>query len=286
MKSASGAMDTLLSSGGPFFIADLYTITLQDTTVLRYTNCDVPLTVSGQTYLNNGPILKRDKTRLTLGLETSSMTVSIYADDTVLLGGIPMLQAFRIGALDGATLQVDMLIAPDWTNVTAGAITMFIGTVTDVELSRIEAKVTVSGLTDKFDMVLPKNPYAPGCANTLFDTNCKAVKASFTIAKSVSAISTNYVVQTSSTSMSPYSRWSQGSIIFTSGVNNGKSRSIKSASGSGIVLSNPLTLPPGIGDTFNLVMGCDHTRTTCTGVFSNLVNFRGFPYVPNPESIA
>jgi hypothetical protein len=45
----------------------------------------------------------------------------------------------------------------------------------------------------------------------------------------------------------------------------------------------PLQSTPTPGDTFTVYQGCDHTPGTCASKFSNLANFRGFPYVPPPQ---
>lgn len=34
------------------------------------------------------------------------------------------------------------------------------------------------------------------------------------------------------------------------------------------------------GDVFDVVAGCDKRKETCAAKFSNLVNFRGFPFMP------
>jgi hypothetical protein len=40
---------------------------------------------------------------------------------------------------------------------------------------------------------------------------------------------------------------------------------------------------PVAGDNFVVYKGCDKTMTICQNRFSNLANFRGFPFVPPPE---
>ena len=47
----------------------------------------------------------------------------------------------------------------------------------------------------------------------------------------------------------------------------------------------PLPNVPAVGDTFSVFPGCDKTKTTCAGKFSNIARFRGFPFVPVPETI-
>jgi hypothetical protein len=45
----------------------------------------------------------------------------------------------------------------------------------------------------------------------------------------------------------------------------------------------PLLVVPAPGDTFTVTFGCDKTMATCN-LFSNIQNFRGFPYVPPAET--
>ena len=78
----------------------------------------------------------------------------------------------------------------------------------------------------------------------------------------------------------------QGQITFTSGANNGLSRLIKSfkhTSGA-ITLATPLPTAPAAADTFTALPGCDLSMATCTSKFSNLLHFRGTPFVPTPET--
>ena len=45
-----------------------------------------------------------------------------------------------------------------------------------------------------------------------------------------------------------------------------------------------LPAAPSAGDTFTCYPGCDRALLTCTNKFGNQVNFRGYPYIPSPES--
>jgi hypothetical protein len=48
----------------------------------------------------------------------------------------------------------------------------------------------------------------------------------------------------------------------------------------------PWLSPVAVGDTFQLLPGCDHTTATCNATFQNLDRFGGFPYIPPPEAAA
>lgn len=76
----------------------------------------------------------------------------------------------------------------------------------------------------------------------------------------------------------------QGTITFTGGPCAGLSRTIKAGDGSGLTLAYALPQAPAIGDPFTAYVGCDKTMATCAGRFNNLAQFRGFPFIPVPET--
>ena len=40
-----------------------------------------------------------------------------------------------------------------------------------------------------------------------------------------------------------------------------------------------------IGDSFDIIAGCDKTASICSGRFSNIINFRGFPDIPGTDKM-
>lgn len=70
---------------------------------------------------------------------------------------------------------------------------------------------------------------------------------------------------------------------FTGGIvklASGATRFIISHTSSSITLSRPFTESVG-GATIEMFAGCDHLKSTCMSKFNNLLNFGGFPYIPN-----
>lgn len=53
--------------------------------------------------------------------------------------------------------------------------------------------------------------------------------------------------------------------------------------GSIIQLSTPMPRNIDIGTTYSITRGCDREWKTCKNVYNNLVNYRGFPFVPGIE---
>ena len=151
-----------------------------------------------------------------------------------------------------------------------------------IETGRI--KLTVNGLTRLLNTAYPRNYFLPHCNNALFDASCTLVAANFAVNGSVSAAGSATVFDTNLTQADNY--FALGYIVWTSGANNGIKCFVKSyANASGqITLAYPIS-PPAAGDTFTAYPGCDKLQSTCSGTFNNLPHYRGFPYVPTPETL-
>ena len=78
--------------------------------------------------------------------------------------------------------------------------------------------------------------------------------------------------------------YAQGTLVFTTGANLAVSAGIRSAGAGLLTLAAPLRVVPAPGDTFTAYQGCDHTLATCGSKFNNTAHFRGFPFVPVPET--
>jgi uncharacterized phage protein (TIGR02218 family) len=281
MKSVSAALITLLA-GNQFIFADLYTITTITGGVFRYTNADIDLTVSGNAFLSTGPRIKRGQTRTIVGLEVDTLELTLYADTTNLIGGVPILQALQNGALDGAYVKLERVFMATWGDTSAGTIILFTGRVSEAQFSRTEANVKIKSDLELLNVQMPRNLYQPSCLHTLFDSGCGILKSSNAHANTVASGSTKSLLICGSAI--PASFYDQGTVTFTSGLNNGVTRTIKSNSAGAINLSYPLQAAPSAGDTFNAYPGCDKTQSTCTNKYGNVANFRGFPYIPIAET--
>lgn len=291
MKSATPELQALFDTGGPFCIANCYTITTKSGSVIRVTDADIDVVAGGFTFVKNSILIQREKISNVLGLETSTIALTIMADDSILTPtGQPFIQAIGNGFLDGAIISVQKVFAADWSlmqqtgSIPKGRLSMFDGVVRDTKISTNEAKVTVVSLAYKFDTMLPGNAYGPSCSNTLYDTKCGVNKASHTMTTfSEGAMATNF----SFVVYGITADYLLGTVEFTEGPNAGVKRTITGVNVSTefITVSQPFPIQP-TGEEVRVYKGCDRTLATCTARFANQANYRGFPYVPNPESIA
>lgn len=273
---------TFLANNTEFRMADLYTITLTAGTVLRYTTWDSTLVVLGNTFLTGPPNFERTAIEEKIGMDVSTIELTIKASTTDLINGVPILQAIGMGLFDGATFKIERLFM-DSNGVQIGKVIRFAGFIGPVdELGRSYGKISVEAGTKLLQMQLPAVVLQPGCTNTLFDARCGLVKASFAEALTVQAGSTvNKLISLSAKADTYYDN---GQIAFTSGANAGLVKAVKQYQGQQFTFNSPLPFLPSAGDAFTAYPGCDKTQATCTNKFSNLVNFEGFPYVPAPET--
>lgn len=283
MKSASPGLIALLNSSQQFIMADLYTFVLIGGTVLRYTGAEGMLMVGGSVFDGTTILIDRSKIRTVIGVEVDTLDLTIQALPTHLIGSTPFLTALKNGALDGATVKVERCFMPTWGDTSLGTVILFSGRVADMEVGRTEAKVRVNSDLELLNIQMPRNLYQPGCLNTLYDGACTLAKASFGVAGTVGAGSTRNLL---SNGLAQAAGWfDMGTVTITSGVNAGVSRSVKQYSPGVLALMNPLVSACAPGDTFTVYAGCDKAQATCSAKFNNLANFRGFPYVPVPESV-
>jgi hypothetical protein len=76
-----------------------------------------------------------------------------------------------------------------------------------------------------------------------------------------------------------------GSVKFTSGQNAGFSMEVKAFAPGVVTLAMALPYAIGAGDTYTITAGCDRQFGTCKNRWSNVVHFRGEPYIPGQDTI-
>lgn len=284
MKTASANLIALLNTATEAYHADLYTFTLIDGSIYRFTSAETDLITGGNTFQTAGPLLQRGKVRTVIGLQVDSLDVSIFADENILLNGVPWLKAITNGVLDGAYLKLERAIMPTWGDLTnGGTLISFMGRVSEIVVSRTEAKLTVNSDLELLNIQIPRNLYQPGCVHTLYDTGCTLNRASYAISTTVSSTSTTSSVNASAlTQAAGY--FDLGVLQFTTGQNAGVRRTVKSFSPGVVSLSYPLPYAPAISDSFTIWPGCDKQKDTCDTKFANKANFKGMPYIPQPEN--
>jgi len=300
MKPASLALQSLLASR-QFFAADLYTFTLCGGSTLRYCAGDADITANGNTYPaggQTGPYFDRkdnkSKCHWKIGVEVDTLSLDVLPG-SALVNGVPFLSAARMGVFDGAELTLERAFMPNYGNTAAGTVVMFAGRIAEIDCGRSIATLQVNSHLELLNLSLPRNLYQAGCLNCLYDSGCGVSAAAALSAGKVGPGSTpsaiimaslNAALNFGLATVSQAGWFDQGYVAFSGAtVNAGFQRAVKSWDGTTLFLAAPLPRMPAAGESFAAYPGCDKSLTGCAK-FGNTARFRGFPFIPVPETAA
>jgi Uncharacterized conserved protein (DUF2163)/Phage conserved hypothetical protein BR0599 len=206
VRNFPGPLISLLNAGPTqLLLANLYTFTLVNGTVLRFTDFDDDITISGVTWQNAPPIVERENIKWTVGTEVDTLDIDISDDGSTLVDGIPLLQAFQLRYFDNATVQLDrafMVPGGSWIATTNG--TFFTGQVGPIEgLGRSTMKLTVRSMLQLLTTSLPINLIQPGCRWTLFSPGCTLLRSAFAVSGIIASGSNKGTLQSNLTNPGP-----------------------------------------------------------------------------------
>lgn len=128
--------------------------------------------------------------------------------------------------------------------------------------------------------------YSLECQADFCDTRCKLNAADFTDnGKVTSGFGGNMSFGGTITISTPRPAgfYNFGNVTWLTGKNKGVVSEVKNWDGTTFALRLPTGYPIALGDTFSVIAGCDKSLTTCES-FQNVINMRGFPYVPGLDT--
>ena len=312
MKPASTALVNFLNDPANLSAIqiDLYTFRLTSGEILRYSGGNTALTLPAAAFPTGsinfgaaqtfalGPRFGRSKVSNKIGVEPAELDIDVLAGGNDLVGTWTFANAVRMGIFDGATVELDRFFAPLQTNgagaidTSLGCLLWFYGHVADCDIGRSKISIKVKSLMNLLALQqMPRRLYGAGCSHIFGDTMCgydrvnglNALGAPTYVGQQTYAAITGSSQSAIVVGSALNAAYIQGTIIGATGANAGFTRTISNIIGAEIYLLKPWLLPVTIGDTFNILPGCDHTVATCNGVFQNLLRFGGMPFVPPPE---
>lgn len=275
MKTIPSALQTHYDSGCTT-LARLWKVTRRDATVLGFTDHDQALVFGGTTY------------QPTSGFDASAIAsrADMAVDNLEVLGvleaGGITAESIEAGLWDGAAIEIRQV---NWADLTMGAEILRVGELGNIQRRRGQYVAELRGLQQKLQNSIIR-VIAPTCDAVLGDARCGVDLGSdpdFQVTGTVTAV-TNRRQFTASALALPDDWFTGGDVVFTSGANNGVRMDVKHhLSGGSVELQLPLPYDIAIGNTFTITVGCDKTKATCVAKFDNLLNFRGFSFVPGQD---
>lgn len=229
----------------------------------HYTDGDVSFVYDGDTY--DPATINRGNTSAGGSLDVSSLKIEFSLVTT------PVIEYMASNPVDIAWIEISRLFRdqdPPEKYV------IFVGQIKTVSFKGLSAEAEVVGFEHFLRMPIPTFRYQLTCNHRVFDTKCGLNKEDYKTTATVT-------VDVAGTTLTSATFGGYANDYFTRGyvVYGNEKRSITSHTGSAITLSYKMTtLTSGV--TVDTYPGCDGRAETCRDKFNNIVNFLGFPFIP------
>lgn len=280
-RTIDPALQLRLDSGTTS-LCHIVTITRTDGTILRLTDHDENVVVSGQTYVrDNSVAVSAITSSANNGIQATNCNV-IFSDN-----GIAEVDVAR-GVYDKAVMEFAVV---DYEFPSYGKLILLTGILSTMTVTnRRSGQFEVRGLLTRGDTRIGEY-YSAQCRADLGDARCTVALASFTTTGTVSVIETQNKIRVTLATDFANGFFTHGVMTFTSGDNTGVSMEVLNQFDAGggqdsLFLALRMPFDIQVGNTFQIVAGCDKVLNTCKTKFNNIKNFRGEPFVPGPDFIS
>ena len=276
-KTIPAALLTHLQSNSTS-LAYLLTVTRSDATVLRFTSCDQPLTVSAQLY---SPGLSVTSIAQSEGLAVNNLELTVLYDAVFLK---PDFLAGRWDNARWALSECNWASPGDGVNIVGQYVT---GDVKPLATSCvIELRALGQFLQQPVGEVTSRlcrarfADFPTAVAGNLCGKNAAAATVTGTITTATSA----YVMRDSARTEA-LDWFGEGILTFTSGANIGLAQKVKDYAADGtFTFSLPFPFPAIVGDAYSVIAGCRKRLTEdCKTKHANVLNFQGEPHIPGAD---
>jgi uncharacterized phage protein (TIGR02218 family) len=263
MKNLSPINITAAAVGFP---ARVCRITRTDGAVFRIAESDEPVVVEGETFLVV-PGLQIGAVKHTANGEMpSTQIVAVHSSlslfDTAVVD---------VGLFDGARVE---LYTVDRRNLSRKGL-LFTGSIATITYSiENQAIFEVKGLV-QFAKILMTQKRSPMCRTDLFSVLCGVNKDDYDVAATVAAVVDAFNFTVSGLS-NPDGWFNQGVMITAGGTAMEMANWVQSS--QKITTYMPCNRLVEAGMHLTMYPGCDKTLASCTGKFSNALNFQGEPH--------
>jgi uncharacterized phage protein (TIGR02218 family) len=280
-----------LASRAPCWVGELFTYVLPGGTTYRWTSYDRSLAVGGHTWLapiDGAPLITRNRFGVKNTVEVPEFELRLGCSDALLSN---LKTQIHNGIWDGARVEMDRVFMPAPGDTRYGYVLMFDGRQSGAVIDAEGITLTAKGDNVLMNQQAPRNLYQTNCLHTFCDAGCTLSESAYTFTGlAVGAGSTASNITFTVPSGFTIGQFVQGKLTMTSGAASGQVRTVRNAGGTWLNLTYPLYDAPALGDTFNLLLGCDRSQTACQnrspaagGTVNNVQHFRGYPYVPQAE---
>lgn len=254
----------------PFHNVELYEF-VNNVEQMYFTPHEFDVDVNGHLY--NSVALERSN--MTLGAEAAKSALELKVpSDSMLVKRL--LEAALIGETTSVTLLAVKIDQQNCVWDSIGA--RWVGRVVGVDIAADAARIHCESAQVSMKRIGLRRLYSRKCSHVLYSAACGATPV--TGSAIVSAVDGRNVDLDGGVPSSVSSNMAGGWLQ----TPNGMRYMVTSEYGMGVELLYPAPIEPGT--LVSLTVGCDRGINTCYNVFNNVINYGGFPYIPdkNPFS--
>jgi uncharacterized phage protein (TIGR02218 family) len=270
---------TLIETGATT-LARCWEVTRQDGVILGFTDHDRDIEFGGVTYeASSGMTASALESSSQLDIDTVDVMGALISDKL----SEDLLAA---GAYDDAALE---LFVVNWTDV-ASRWRMLTGAIGEVSRGHTAFRAEMRSLTHKVNQERGR-VYSKLCDADLGDVRCgiDLTLPRFRGVGEITEVEGDGVFRVSGLNGFDDRWFDNGLFRFTSGANSGVEidvhHSTRLTSDSQIELWEPQPFTVAPGDDFVVTAGCDKKADTCRDKFANILNHRGFEFIPGNDVV-
>lgn len=282
MKEVGQILSNHLSTSQSFLSCDLYELKLKSGISYYWADTDADVNYGGHTYKGDGPIITREKIATNSTVSVDKLSVTITANQSDQIGGVPVLEVAHNGGLDGATLDLRRAFFDDAGKVIE-CIDLFHGICEVTQGGGFILKISAKSVVQKLNIEYPNRRYYPQCPYSIYSKECGVDIKAYRKTAKVTAVTGTNTVQIDILFEDGY--YTAGGMEWISGPLAGQATQIMDSKNSTIIYMSATNTSPRIGDVAYIYPGCDKTPTTCKSKFNNFSRNRATPYVPLKETI-
>lgn len=234
-----------------------------------FTTHDRPLTIGGIVYEPTASFIAKD-IAANLNLDTDNTEAEALLDSDTLTE-----EDLRAGKWDFSPYRIFQV---NWADLTMGEKKDSIGHLAKVTVNRQTFVAELLGLMEALGTSIGEIT-SPNCRAMLGDERCKFDVGPYTFAGTVDSADPDRYTFIDAARGEEEGYFAEGIIWFESGLLDGLSYDIKSFTAGGKFITKTPLAYDATGCDYSVVVGCDKKRTTCRDKFSNVINFRGEPWL-------
>jgi uncharacterized phage protein (TIGR02218 family) len=273
MKDLSNNTRELLECDN-FNFVKCFKIRLKNQQILTFTENSGDIVIDNLVYKSSSGVDFNNVEQFTDITENSIFVIGFIDNDNI------SVQDIIIGKFDNAEIEIFLV---EKNNLNGEKIYLSKGYFGDIQLIDNKFHVRIEGVLSLLKKTITEI-YSPVCRACFCDGRCGLNRENYTFIGSVDEINskTNFF----STALSNFEKnyFKYGIVSFVGDDANQRIEVLESSEGI-IVMKNSPRLDINVGDSFEILAGCDKTIETCAAKFNNNVNFRGEADIPRTGKI-